>query len=106
MYAKLMTNIHDQYSFKKDVYPKALYEAYEILENHSSAKTGKNANNNRLKRRGRGGRFGGREGRGGRGRGGRDGQDHAGGMQFAQTTEISPGLDGHTVACIMCYSVN
>ena len=35
-YGKLMTSIRDQHSFKKDVYPKSLHEAYELLENHSS----------------------------------------------------------------------
>ena len=39
-YSKLMTSIRDQHSFKKDVYPKNIPEAYELLENHSSARTG------------------------------------------------------------------
>ena len=40
VYNKLITSIRDQHSFKKDVYPKSLHEAYELLENHSSENKG------------------------------------------------------------------
>jgi hypothetical protein len=40
VYTKLITSICDQHSFTKDVYPKSLHEAYELLENHSSANKG------------------------------------------------------------------
>ena len=41
-YAKLITSIRDQHSFKKDVCPKSLHEAYKLLENHISAGGGIN----------------------------------------------------------------
>ena len=32
---KLITNIHDQFAFNKDVYPTNFHASYELLENHS-----------------------------------------------------------------------
>ena len=97
-YGRLMTSIRDQHSFKKDVYPKTLSEAYELLENHSSAKTGESKRQSW--RRGERGRHGGGRGRTGRGRGSR-----IGGMQFAQQASCTPGTDGHTVAYIKCFKL-
>ena len=109
-YSKLMTSIRDQHSFKKDVYPKSLHEAYELLENHSSSKVGKDQSKDPRRFRNRregGGRLGGREGRGGRrGKRGRGGRGGVSGLHFAQTTDIVPGSDGRTVARIMCYMCN
>lgn len=93
-YNKLMISIHDQHSFKKDVYPKSIPEVYELLENHSSARTGDTKKP--PWRRGGGGRFG--RGRGGRGR--------VGGMQLSQTTEVISGSDGRTIAHIKCFKCN
>ena len=39
-YGKLITSIRDQHSFKRDVYPPSLHEAYELLENHSLSHKG------------------------------------------------------------------
>ena len=40
-YGKLMKSIRDNHAFKKDVYPVTLHDAYELLENHSSANGGR-----------------------------------------------------------------
>ena len=69
-YGKLMTSIRDQHLFKKDVYPKLVYDAYELLENHSSTKVvrPKDEGGRFGRGRGRNSKFiGGRGGRGGRG---------------------------------------
>ena len=106
-YGKLMTSIRDQHSFKKDVYPKTLHEAYELLENHSSSKVHRNADQGNSSRRGAGNRGrGGREGRGRRGRWGREGRGRVGVMQFTQSPEATPGSDGRTVARITCFKCN
>ena len=44
-FGKLTTSIRDQYSFKKDVYPKTLHNTYELLVKHSLAKESKSRNN-------------------------------------------------------------
>ena len=94
-YGKLMTSIRDQHSFKNDVYPESLHDAYELIENHSSTKLTKpKEEGSRFGRgRGRNERFTGRGGRG-----------YTSGMQYAQqNAEIVPGSDGRTVARITCY---
>lgn len=96
-YSKLMTNIRDQPSIKKDMYPKSIPGAYELLENHSSTKTGDTKKP--PYRRGGGCRCGG-------GRGGRGGRGRIGGMQFAQQTEVISGSDGRTIARIKCFKGN
>lgn len=50
-YDKLLTTIRDQYSFNIDVYPKSLHDAYEQLENHSSANKNKKDDGDRGDRR-------------------------------------------------------
>ena len=49
-YKKLMTTIRDQHTFGIDVYPSTLYDAYELMENHSSTDT-KNRDEEARKRR-------------------------------------------------------
>ena len=39
-YGRIITSVRGQYSFKKDVYPSSLHEAYKLLENHSSSLKG------------------------------------------------------------------
>ena len=54
-YAKLVTSIRDQHSFKKDIYPKSMHKAYELFENHSLARVGRNSDSESNRFRGRGG---------------------------------------------------
>ena len=49
-YGKLLTTIRDQYSFNIDVYPKSLYDAYELLESHSSSNNKRNNEDTMRKR--------------------------------------------------------
>ena len=101
-YAKLLTSIRDKYAFNMDVYPKTLHDAYESLENHSSAHNIRNADDTR-NRFSIGGREGGRNG-GKWGREGRGGRGRIPVPQYTQESEeIFPRRYGSTTARITCF---
>ena len=98
-YGRLLTNIRDQQSFKIDVYPKTLAEAYEMLSAHTvhniantsskgkketkstiSATTSRNVNN--------------------------DTPNMGSNERSYLQTEVVPGTDGRTIAHITCYNCN
>ena len=91
VYTKLITSIRDQHSFKKDVYPKSLHEAYKLLENHSSVNKGTHMATNQSGRGGRSDRGGPREGRHRGRRAGRGGGRGGRGDKYQQcSTHKSP----------------
>ena len=101
-YGRLITSIRDQHSFKRDVYPTSLHEAYELLENHSLSTKGAGSGETRAQvgaeRRDRRTQPGRGDG-GGQYRRRRGG--HVTGMQYTQVTLV-PGSDGRTVERIEC----
>ena len=104
-----MKSIRDQHSFKNDVYPNILHEAYKLLEIHSSM------NKNQYPRYDdswvpRGGSRGDRithrrmdRGDRGRGRERRRGKEvYKPRMQYSQV-EFAPGQDSRLIKCTQCY---
>ena len=88
-----MENIRDQFSFKIDVYPKTLSDAYDLLEAHGNftSRSSKNNNNHNHKNRDDS----------------ESEREVSSELQYAQTTEEPiPGADGRFIEHIKCYACN
>ena len=92
-YGRLMQNIRDQYSFKIDVYPANITEAYELLSSYHnsiphSTKRHDSSNNNKQNNN----------------KGNDKKQDETGevGMSYLQDDGIA-GVDGRFISHITCY---
>ena len=98
MYSKLMTSIREQFSFKIDVYPATLNDAYDLLVSHCKEvrpnKNGKDkGNRDRVRNEGPGGEDSGSE-------------NEVNGLQYAQNEEPIPGRDGIMHQNIKCFNCN
>ena len=78
-YAKLMTDLKDQYTLKSDVYPSDITSAHNLLENYSSKSNTKRDNNT---------------------------QQQTEGLQFAQRSDPVPGRNGKIFPTIECFKCN
>ena len=95
-YGKLLTTIREQHSFKIDVYPRTLLDAYEMLSSHvNSDNNGKTKRDNRSTNN--------TESENVRSMG--NNNNNRSGASYLQTEAI-PGTDGCLIHRITCFSCN
>ena len=97
-YGKLLNSIREQHSFKIDVYPKTLADAYEMLSAHTNHG---NSNSNKAKKDNKTNNNAGQNG--GRNGGGGTSTTGVTSTSYLQT-DVVTGTDGRTIDHIMCYS--
>ena len=97
-YGRLLNNVRDQHSFKIDIYPKTLADAYQVLSAHTT-------NNNNQSRNKRDSKQVTSNSEGTPTKTNSHGGNTGNGMETSYLqTEVVPGNDGRTISHITCYS--